>query len=382
MDRGDAGHDDRPGRDAVSPQLDVAGQLAHDVDDHRPDAQRLLDRRVEVLVALVQRLCQPVEDPRVPEQALEGPGQRRGGGLVAGADHGHQLVAQLLIAQQREHVVAVCEVGLGPAQCDLLVQEVVHRGPGPFELGPGSPRAELATQERKQRDQVGAPSELVYQRAQPIEALALADAEYRPEDHFEGDPLRMRAQRELLAHRPGLEVALGDVPDRGFPALHVLAVERREQQLALAQMGLLVQREHGVGADAWLQRPGRGLAGVEHARVAGEHLLDQLGIGHVDHPPEAGEPGPGQASVAPVERSDAAQWVEHEVQPADRCRGNARAGGQAACAHGANVPQARRTRGASSSSSVPAAARAARSATARVRSPRRGPAGALGAASA
>ena len=61
-------------------------------------------------------------------------------------------------------------------------------------------------------------------------------------------------------------------------ALHALAVERRQQQLALAHVLRVVEQQHGVVAE----RRGAGhvgLAGVEDRRVAGEDLLDVVRVG-------------------------------------------------------------------------------------------------------
>ena len=107
VERGDRGQDEGAGRQLIAPELDRRGQLAGDVDDHRPRPQRLLDRRVEVLVlAGRQRLAQPLQHPRGAQQPLDRPGEPGRGRLVARAEHGDQLVAQLLVAHRAAVLVA------------------------------------------------------------------------------------------------------------------------------------------------------------------------------------------------------------------------------------------------------------------------------------
>ena len=77
--------------------------------------------------------------------------------------------------------------------------------------------------------------------------------------------------------RPGVQLALGQLGHQVGQALHLLAVERREQQLALLEVGPLVEQDHGVAADQRLEHP-RALAGMKDVRRRLEQLLDLLGI--------------------------------------------------------------------------------------------------------
>src|SRR5207245_7467584 len=124
---------------------------------------------------------------------LEGPRERRGRGLVAGADHRHELVAQLLVGhrpavlvgglqQQRENIVALAHRALLAPPRDLLVQEGVQRGPGAPEPCPRAPWAEVMTDEAKQRDRMRAPRELAHERLRAPEALVVANAKHRAQD--------------------------------------------------------------------------------------------------------------------------------------------------------------------------------------------------------
>ena len=247
VQRGDRRHDEGAGGQLVAADARRRGQLARDVDDHRPRPQRLLDRRVEVVVlAGRERLAQRVQRPRGAQQPLHRPGERRRGRLVAGAEHRDQLVAQLFVAhraavvvagreQQREHVVAPLLAGLdlGAPQRDLLVDELVERLAGAQEARPGAPAAEVAAQHREGGDRVDPAGEGLDQALEAGEALLVVDAEDGAHDHRQGDPLGVGAQRERLADRPALHLAQGDLADQLAVALDPLAVEGRQQQLAL-----------------------------------------------------------------------------------------------------------------------------------------------------
>ena len=62
--------------------------------DHGTQAQGLLDDRVQVVVAVVgsDLVAQAVDGRRVAKQQLECEGEPRCRGLMAGAEHGDQLV--------------------------------------------------------------------------------------------------------------------------------------------------------------------------------------------------------------------------------------------------------------------------------------------------
>ena len=115
------------------------------------------------------------------------------------------------------------------------------------------------------------------------------DPEDRAHDHGEGDPLGMRAQREGLADRPALHVAQSDLADQLAVGLDPLAVERRQQKLALTHVRLVVEGEDRVRPERRLQHRGVGLAGVHLGGQAREHLLDEVGLGDVDEAAEERE---------------------------------------------------------------------------------------------
>ena len=82
----------------------------------------------------------------------------------------------------------------------------------------------------------------------------LPDAEDAGHDHVERDRLHPRRQRERTTDRPTLELAAGRLPNHLLVALDRIAVERREQQPALAQMARTVGGQHRSRSDDRSQR--------------------------------------------------------------------------------------------------------------------------------
>ena len=168
-------------RQLVAADRERRGQLAGDVDDHRPRAQRLLDRRLEVVVlAGGDRLAQARRAPR--RCAAAAPSPRRAPvavvswpapSTVTSSSRSSSSLIGLPSSwrareQQREHVVALPPaVGLGAAQGDLLVDELVERRARAEEARPGAAAAEVAAQDGKAVTSVDAAAELL---DQPLEA--------------------------------------------------------------------------------------------------------------------------------------------------------------------------------------------------------------------
>ena len=255
---------------------------------------------------------------RVADQALDRPGERGRGRLVTGGEQGQQLVADFGVAhraavlvaggdQHREDVVALLEVLGFAAGPDLGVDQpvdAVHRAAEPGQAT-DPPRAEQG-----HRDQLLGVAEQIEVAAQGVaqlvQALALAGAEDGAQDDLQGQRLHARAQRVGLAARPALDLTLGDRGHDRLVGLHALAVERRQQQLALTDVPLLVEHQQRAGAEQRLEQL-VALAGVEDARVAGEDLLDRVG---------AGEDRPGVAED--LQREDVAVAVLGGVEQAPR----------------------------------------------------------------
>ncbi len=84
-------------------------------------------------------------------------------------------------------------------------------------------------------------------------------------------------QLDRSTARPALDLALRDLRDQIGELLHLLAVERRQHELALREVGALVEQDHGVLADDRLE-DARALAGMQDVRRCGEDLLDLGGV--------------------------------------------------------------------------------------------------------
>jgi hypothetical protein len=121
-------------------------------------------------------------------------------------------------------------------------------------------------------------------------------------------------QADRLAAGPALDLAIGDVPHQARKTLHLLAVERGEHQLALAQVGALVQQDHRVRADDGLEDP-RSLAGVEHLGWRREDLAQVLGVGVVDEGRRLEQP---HGEALPVALPAALEERNRAVPPRDR----------------------------------------------------------------
>ena len=97
--------------------------------------------------------------------------------------------------------------------------------------------------------------------AQPREPFGVVDAEHRAHDDLERDLLCARAQSERLAHRPRRDLLFGDLAHHVAVALHPLAVEGGEHQLALAHV-------LGPSSSSTELRPISGSSGVAFASPA------------------------------------------------------------------------------------------------------------------
>ena len=88
--------------------------------------------------------------------------------------------------------------------------------------------------------------------------------------------------RQRLAGRPALDLARRHLGHRLLVAAHALAVERRQHELALRHVGVVVEEQHRVAAEHRQQHDVR-LAGVQEPRVPGEHLLHGVRVAQ-EHP--------------------------------------------------------------------------------------------------
>ena len=240
---------------------------------------------------------------------------------MAGGEDRHQLVAQFGVAhrlavlvargeQQREHVVGLTLAGvLGAAQGDLLVDEGVELGAGLEEARPGAPAAEAPAQRRQRGDQAEPPGEALDQPLEAVQPPLVVDAEDGAHDHRQGDPLRVRPQRERLADRPAVHLGERRLADQLSVALDPLAVEGRQQQLALAHVRRLVEGEDRVRAERRLEHRRVRLAGVRQLGRGGEELFDQRRVGDVGEVLVEGEGDAEDVAVAALEADQKAERV-------------------------------------------------------------------------
>ena len=301
-------------------------------------AQRLANGRVEVGLVLAAAL----ERVRSAEELVEGPRERGGRRLVAGEQQRDELVAQLAVGhrlavlvtglqQQREDVVTLGERGVVAPARDLLEQHRVHGGDLALER-----RAEVerADPPRHVHEQLGERSGDVGERgldrrADPRAPPRVIEPEDRLQDHLERDRLEARLQREGLARGPAVDLALGGLRDELAVGGHALAVERRQEQLALAHVRGAVEQQDRRRAEHRRHRLAQ-LADRELVGAGGEHDLDRGRVGEEDDVAEAAlaeacqaqREGVAVAAVAGLEERGGARAPRENLQR----RGHARAG--------------------------------------------------------
>ena len=123
---------------------------------------------------------------------------------------------------------------------------------------------------------------------------------------------------ERLAGGPALDLARRDLGHRLLVAAHARAVERRQHQLALRHVGVLVEQQHRVAAEHRQQHHVR-LAGMQQPRVAREDLLDRVRIGNEDPRALVGDLQREHVAVA------ARAVLQHRRRPGDPASGLKRA---------------------------------------------------------
>ena len=226
-------------------------------------------------------------------QLGERPRERGRGGLVAGHQERHQLVAQLLVGHRRavlvarleQHAEDVVAVLVASRRRSSICSKIslsasswsftnVRHGPDPQHhllqqavLGRHH-QAARAVAELEHR------AEAVAQRVEP---RARVEAEGGAQDDLEREPLGDGVQLDRLVARQGGHLALGDLLHQAGELGHLLAVEGRQHQLLLAHVRVAVEQEDGVAADDRLEHA-RALAGVQHVGRGGEHLLHLVGL--------------------------------------------------------------------------------------------------------
>jgi hypothetical protein len=250
---------------------------------------------------------------------------------VASGERRHQLIAQLLgahrraiavarLEQQREHVVAAGAIAA--TLIDQLVDQPISLLAQPLEFAHSSEATEQSLHGWEQRDRViGEGQELGQQLAQRLEPRPLLEAEDGAQDHLERQALQARMHRERLLELPRGDLTLGELGHEPRQALHLLPVERRQQELALLEVRVLVEQDHRVAPDDGFEDVGA-LPGMQDIRRCLEDGLDLLRVGE-DH--ERGLAEQADREALAVARPAALQERRWPAPPADRLQ----AGGHA-----------------------------------------------------
>ncbi len=276
MDEVDARRHVHPGRQLEAVDAQRRGELARRDGEHRADAQGLLDHGVDPrLVAGAHAR----EDVRRAGQALQRPGERARGRLVAGGQQGDQVVAQLGVVepggeQLGEHVVAP-GARRAPARDERHELLVDHRH-APQERPPRAARPEVALGQRhrrgaRQRARDG-------QRAADVGGQPLvAGAEHGPQDHVERELLHEPQRGDRALARPAREVLEGDLARDGAVAGDPLAGEGGEHEPPDAQVLGAVGEEDRARAGHGAQRPWA-RAALGDRRIGRVHRAHGLGM--------------------------------------------------------------------------------------------------------
>ena len=223
---------------------------------------------------------------------------------------------------QREDVGPLLEVGRpAPVGDDGVGEAVEDRDPLADEahrLGLSDVHQEAGLRDwesRESRQLLDGGAQAALGRSTRRLALDPEDARH---DHVERDRLHARGERERAAQRPAVDLPLGDVRDHLRVALDRLAVERRQQQLALAQVARADRRQHRVRPD---DRPQRRLAGERWGLLGagGEQRAHMFGVPGDDRPAgdDAGDAEDLAELAAPAEHElDLALAEVEDLAPA------------------------------------------------------------------
>ena len=237
--------------------------------------------------------------------------------LVADLHVGHRLTGLVAsVEEQREHVVLPGPRLLTPP-CHLGVDRPVDLGGAAHEPSPRREPAQLDAQLRQRRGDRGVELEQAGEQEAHLVSLGpVLHSEHGAKDHVEGHRLHVRLERERLADRPPGDFLVGR-PDHGLAmALDALAVERRQEELALAQVLRAVEHEQGVTAEHATEQA----VDVAHVHVLGRALEDLLDRGRVgqEHDVRARtEANAEGVAVAPAAAGHESLGVEDPLQRLD-----------------------------------------------------------------
>ena len=200
---------------------------------------------------------------------------------------GHRLALLVACLDQHREDVGPALRALAPAAGDLGDELGADRLPVADEATPGRETPELDLEGPDGEEGCGGAVGLREEADDALpdagEARALVHPEHGAEDDVEGDRLHLVMDREGLPEGPAVDHAVGDLAHDAAVDVHPLAVERRCHQASLAVMALAVQQQDRVPPEDGTEDRAGGLAGAELRPVAGEDLLDGLGVGEHDH---------------------------------------------------------------------------------------------------
>ena len=214
---------------------------------------------------------------------------------MPGDEHRQELVADLLVAHHRAVLVTSgrgASPGCRPARARTgsARRSAISSNSSPSasrctsrnrRIGPTRASSRSASPPGGGPEQADRPltegEHLGQRRPQRVEPRPRIEPEHRAEDDLEGQTLHPGVHLDRLPARPGGDLAGRRGFDRASQPAHRLAVEGREQQLALLHVRGLVEQDHRVGADDRLEHPRAG-AGMEHVGGRGEHLPDLVRV--------------------------------------------------------------------------------------------------------
>ncbi len=255
--------------------------------------------------------------------ALDRPGERRRRRLVPGRQQREQLVADLRVGhlrlhEHREDVFTVRVVGARVG--DQRVHLPVGLRSQAQEAAPRAPRPEVLLQRPPDRRHHRAEVDQRREDALEVAQLRPLRAEDRAQDRPQRDRLEGRRRLVQRAGRPAVDLLRGDVGDQALVGLHPLAVEGRQQQLALGEVAVLVDDQQRVVAQDGTERvvvP----AGVQHGRLLREDLADELRVGDRDEEAEADELERDDVAVAAPQPFERRALAGHRAEGLPRLRG-------------------------------------------------------------
>ena len=269
-------------------ERDRLDQVARRDRERGPDAQHLLDHRLEVRGIA---LAQPRVHAGMAGEPLEGPCQRGRRGVVARHQQRHELVAEVAVARRVAVLVALLEqhgehgvvAGIGAAAgYDLEQQRVEALHPQP-EAAPRAARAEIALHERHRehpRHRAHGVERAVDRLSQLRRLAVAADAEDDPEDRLEREPLHALERHHPAA--PTAQLLVRQLRDQRLERAHPLAVERRLDQPALTDVLVAVeQRDRVISRERPEELPA--LAGGRHGGIQPEQLPHGIGMREQHH---------------------------------------------------------------------------------------------------